>query len=231
MINEAIRNNVYIKVEHDPDTESPFEYDCFEFVNGFTNRDRYCKLRGELPLEDLDKTWWLLNCYRHGGEVWSLAGEGYECRFDTSHYCGLLHLPSKDPSEVGGDATAAARSVLDVYNEWVSGNCWWYRIEYAEYVFQEGTCPCCETPDVTVREDRLVEFDSCGGFIGTEHVQQEIKDALKTLFEANPYLLKGDVHVKSDSDYLETDLAHDIEDLVKALKEENHAETISKITS
>jgi hypothetical protein len=226
-----IRNNVYIKIEHDTDTESPLEYDCFEFVNGWTDRDRYAELREELNTADYGKTWWYLDCYRHGNEVWSLTGEGYQCVFDTSRKCGILHLPSRDPSEVGKDPKKAAEDIIETYNKWVSGDTWWYRIEYAEYVHEGGTCPCCDTENVVWRTDRLVEYDSCGGFIGQDHAQQEILSSLETLLEANPYLLNGEVCVFSESIGFEADIDHEVENLVKKIKETNLDEDVAKCHS
>lgn len=36
-----------------------------------------------------------LDCYSHGGEVWSLAGHGMQCRFDTANGAGVW-VPSED---------------------------------------------------------------------------------------------------------------------------------------
>ena len=181
---------IVVRVEHDQDTESPFEYDCFKLQSGFHNlekmQDLFSEFMGDdyrLPGEDF----WMLSCYRHGNEHWSLLNEGYPCQWDTTKYAGVLYLENpKDRDQwknakVDGKqwtSTDAARSTLETYNRWLSGDCWWYRIEAEEETNVKGCCSKCGTPDVNWYERSMEEQDSCGGFIGLEHALDEIQSSL-----------------------------------------------------
>jgi hypothetical protein len=182
---------IVVRVEHDQDTESPLENDCFKMISAFQGGERFLNTFDEfmrdanrMPGEDF----WALSCYRHSGEAWSLLGEGHQCQWDTTREAGVLYL--ENPKErdqwkdvkVDGEqftSTDAARAVLETYNRWLSGDCWWYRIEVEEETNAEGCCSKCGTPDVNWYERSLEEADSCGGFIGLEHCLDEIESSLK----------------------------------------------------
>lgn len=181
---------IVVRVEHDQDTESPLEHDCFTLLSGFNGSailstlNEFMKDDARIPGEDF----WMLSCYRHGGESWSLLNEGYQCRWDTTKYAGVLYLENpKDRDQwknhkVDGKqytSTDAARAVLETYNRWLSGDCWWYRVEVEEETNVEGCCSKCGTPDVNWYERSMEEHDSCGGFIGLEHCLDELEAELR----------------------------------------------------
>ena len=216
---------IVIRVESDQDTESPFADDYFTLISGFNDADKFQNTFDEF-MEDDDRVtgedFWMLSCYRHGGESWSLMNEGHSCQWDTTAYAGLLYLGNpKDRDQwknvdvkVGGKqwtSTEAARSVLETYNRWLSGDCWWYRIEVEEVTNVEGCCSKCGTPDVNWHEKSMEEHESCGGYIGLEHALDEIQTSLFHGFKAESD--KYEVVIKCDSAagcYL-----GDIEDRVK----------------
>ncbi len=186
---------IVVRVEHDQDTESPLEHDCFTLLSGFKNSEKFMNTFDEF-MEDDDRIpgedFWMLSCYRHGGESWSLLNEGYQCRWDTTKHAGVLYLDNPKERDqwknvkVDGEqwtSTDAARSVLNTYNRWLSGDCWWYRIEFEKETHVVGSCPRCNTHDVDWYDRHLEEVDSCGGFIGLEHALDEIQSSLAYQFD------------------------------------------------
>ena len=173
---------IVVRVEHDQDTESPLEYDCFKMISAFQGGEKFLNAFGEFMKDDNripGEDFWALSCYRHGGESWSLLGEGHQCQWDTTREAGVLYLENPEERDqwknykVDGKqwtSTDVARSVIETYNQWVSGDCWWYRIEVEEETNVEGCCSQCGTPDVNWYERSLEERDSCGGCIGLEHL-------------------------------------------------------------
>lgn len=183
---------IVVRVEHDQDTESPLENDCFSLQSVFENPNKMQELFADFVNNDKripGEDFWLLSCYRHGGESWSLLNEGYQCQWDTIKYAGVLYLENpKDRDQwknrkVDGKqwtSTDAARSVIETYNRWLSGDCWWYRVEVEEETNVKGCCSQCGTPDVNWYERSMNEKDSCGGFIGLEFALNEIACCLDT---------------------------------------------------
>lgn len=47
----------------------------------------------------------LLDCYEHSGQVWSITGEGNQCRWDTSTGCGVW-TPSNEATDVMNEHAA-----------------------------------------------------------------------------------------------------------------------------
>ena len=213
---------IYISLEHDPHTESPFEHDVFKFF------DRFSQGSGALveALEDVrenknhveGKTYWGLSCYRHSGSHWFLKDErpvGADS-WDTTVMAGLLVIESADPSEVGPDPTKSARAMVDEYNKWCNGDTWWYSISYEVEKTIEGTCPCCETPNVNWYEKSTKDHDSCGGYIGVEYIIEEIVGSLNHIAKEIPEAtsiyeveLQGDEPGKCNHDEL-ADKIHEL---------------------
>lgn len=65
-------------------------------------------------------TAFILSAYEHGNIVWSLGGEGYQCRWDTAPVAGILFIDRKrgQSREV---REAEARTFLEGYNAWCNG--------------------------------------------------------------------------------------------------------------
>ena len=119
-----------------------------------------------------------LDCYDHGGQVWSLAGAGMQCQFDTARGAGVW-VPDEvlrdDLDEIrkanGLDAARAkaveyASQALEAYNDWLSGDC------YGVVV------------DVFVAErDRLkrVEESSVWGYIGRRWAEEAMIEEVRSI--------------------------------------------------
>jgi len=184
---------VVVQVEHDQDTESPLEHDCFTLLSGFNGSEKFQDTFNKFMEDDAripGEDFWLLSCYRHGGESWSLLNEGYQCSWDTTRHAGVLYLENPEERDQWKDvkvdgkqwtSTDAARSVLETYNRWLSGDCWWYRVEVEEETNVEGCCSKCGTPAVNWYERSMEEHDSCGGFIGLEHCLDSLEAGLRDL--------------------------------------------------
>jgi hypothetical protein len=163
---------IVVRVEHDEDTESPFEHDCFTLLSGFNDSEKFQDTFNEF-MEDDDripgKDFWMLSCYRHGGESWSLLNEGYQCQWDTTRYAGVLYLENPKDRDQWKNVKDAARSTIETYNRWLSGDCWWYRIES--------------------EEETLYFIGGGGGIIGLEYALDEIQSSLLHWFksEADKY--------------------------------------------
>jgi hypothetical protein len=163
---------IVVRVEHDEDTESPFEHDCFTLLSGFNDSEKFQDTFNEF-MEDDDripgKDFWMLSCYRHGGESWSLLNEGCLCQWDTTRYAGVLYLENPKDRDQWKNVKDAARSTIETYNRWLSGDCWWYRIES--------------------EEETLYFIGGGGGIIGLEYALDEIQSSLLHWFksEADKY--------------------------------------------
>ena len=96
----------------------------------------------------------VLDRYMHGGETWSLTGEGYRCPWDTALGAGII-IVSKDEWKLWNkmsqeDRLASLRAFLAEYNDYVNGNV------FVVSLFGE----------------------SCGGFIGHEAADDNAEDIL-----------------------------------------------------
>lgn len=182
---------LYVSLEHDDDTESPFDHDVFSLVSVFSDG------RGAVveKLEEFrekgygeGRTWWWVSCYRHGGEHWFVRGKrpaGAD-HWDTTDAAGILYLDEHDPSHVGPTPQEAAESILEEYNRWCSGDCWYFSIKWDIEKQHHGTCPCCEAPNSSWVETYVDDYDSCGGIIGLEYTLDELLMILKSIKEENP---------------------------------------------
>lgn len=116
-------------------------------------------------------TAFMLDYYEHSGSVWSLHGEGMQCKWDTSSYGGILIWEHK-VSDMGAKTREArakdAASFLETYNCWANGDGYGYTIED-----EEGN-----------------EIDSCWGFYGND-VNYMINDHIRPHLEGKQYEVRG----------------------------------------
>ena len=177
------------------------------------------------------KDFWMLSCYRHGGESWSLLNEGYQCQWDTTRHAGVLYLENpkdrdqwktlKVPfSKEEYTSTDAARSTIETYNRWLSGDCWWYRIESEEETNVEGCCSKCGTPDVNWYERSTEEQESCGGFIGLEYALDEIQLFLDHWFKSEADKYEVVIQCDDAARTYESDIAERIKEVGLTLRGE-----------
>jgi hypothetical protein len=110
-------------------------------------------------------TAFILSCYQHGEECWSLKGEGTQCRFDTAIVAGIMLFNSNTknlPADIE-DRKKRARNFLDWYNELVNG----------------GVLHFC------LKDDDENHLDSCGGFVGEDDLMFFLKTTHPKIFSAD----------------------------------------------
>ena len=107
-----------------------------------------------------------LSYFEHGEGCWFQRGTGHarrlQCQWDTVQVAGIL-LCSEDWTPAG-DTTLekVIDSILEEYNEWCNGHCYFYSIKNGE-------------------EETL---DSCGGFIG-KYIVEHLKDEHSELWDGD----------------------------------------------
>ena len=75
-------------------------------------------------------TAFVLSYYEHGGSVWSLMGEGPQCRFDSVRVAGYLeYLEPKYLPRGYAAREALAHNFLKVYNKWANGQVFCLAVE------------------------------------------------------------------------------------------------------
>jgi len=117
-----------------------------------------------------------LSYYEHGRCLWSVAGElpaGARCPWDSVPFAGVW-LPDADTlasaKNYGGWTRRQfmrirARQVCEAYTQWVNGDVFGYEVE------RVTTCVHCG-------EESAESIDSCWGFFGLEHCQNEARSIL-----------------------------------------------------
>jgi hypothetical protein len=120
----------------------------------------------------------MLDCYEHGGQVWSVTGSGPQCLFDTARGAGVWvpdqflreELDSIKTNE-GIDAARSkavefARQALGSYNAWLAGDCYGVAVD----VFStEG--------------DRLKRIDESAvwGYVGREWAEESLSEEVSAV--------------------------------------------------
>lgn len=158
-----------IRIEHDPDVESPCEWDQQWMLYSFSRRHsnvkdyhQYFDAKGRPKIHlrrrmDVGLAF-VLDYYEHGMGAWSITGEGMQCPWDTAKRGGILvweHGPSALGAKTLEERAKDARQFLETYNSWMNGETYWYDIE---------------------SDDGFT--DSCGGFIGWDHLTDGIASVL-----------------------------------------------------
>ena len=119
-----------------------------------------------------------LSYFEHGQGAWFRRGTGSErglqCQWDTAQLAGILIAPDDWKAPEGKTPEEQVDLMLEEYNEWYNGSCYWYAIQNGE----------------------KTELDSCSGFIGAyliEHLKEEhselwdgdsIKDGIEVVGDA-----------------------------------------------
>ena len=152
--NQDGMGNFYHHSEHGKDEELKY---C-EYL-GF-NIDTHCKIGKENPLAvKIDK-------YEHGGISYSIAGQGMQCQFDTSHSwavwfpdkCALDEIMTyKTKASQRKRALEIAKEACELLNNWVNG---------------ETYCIVKETFD---HNKESIDYDTVGGYYGRESAERALK--------------------------------------------------------
>jgi hypothetical protein len=129
-------------------------------------------------------TAFVLSYYEHGNCLWSLAGTGPQCRWDTVQRAGLLVWEHK-LADMGAKTYEArekdARSFLETYTAWCNGEIYGFNVE------ERVLMPCGHT--------EIRPLDGCGGFYGNDlsYMKEQIMEALEG---------ETDIEVKGDASFL-----------------------------
>lgn len=134
-----------------------------------------------------------LDYYEHGQCMWSLSGEGPQCRWDTARFAGIM-LWSQDEGDLGpvepSERRADAKRFIERYTDWCNGSVFGYTVEAVK-----RCCECNST--ISADEDADIELPSCGGYYGDdiEGMVCDIKDQIgptwkdfDVTFKAHPYV-------------------------------------------
>jgi hypothetical protein len=170
--------NLTLEINIDSDTEQPDSgYDGWrlvsfgrrhtnhedpaKYVNAFDQRTREVTPAniGFTKKLKVGLAFWL-SYYEHGQGAWSLIGEGTQCPWDTAYLAGILIWTGK-PGDIGAktldDRAEDARGFLESFNDWMNGNCYWFRLTN-------------ENGD---------EIESIGGLIGDEALSEVVSEELR----------------------------------------------------
>lgn len=151
------------------------------------------KVRGHVTWERLlDEAWQLarlsgqvgdpytvmLDCYEHGGQVWSVTGYGPQCLFDTARGAGVWvpdqclreELDSIKANEgidmARSKAVEFARQALGSYNAWLAGDCYGVAVD----VFStEGD------------RLKLIDESAVWGYVGREWAEESLSEEVRAV--------------------------------------------------
>lgn len=106
------------------ETDGEFRYgDCDIYDFDFTDDVRQVvweELRSEGLIGDRDVV--VLDCYEHGGQVWSISGQGMQCRWDTSSGAGAWVPDDCAKEEIERRASIYAYGVIKDNGSWTRGS-------------------------------------------------------------------------------------------------------------
>jgi len=176
-----------LTIYNDPDTPNPCDWGEWEFHSFNSNHINF-KHPEELGIQrdgsssDIGlasklrwNTAFVCSCYMHGNTVWSLMGEGPQCRWDSCTVAGLLVWTGK-PKELSEDPKTRkeiARGFLEDYTKWCNGTVYGFMIE----------------------DEDTLEGPSRGGYFDEEAMFEDIREELHGV---DP----EDVEVTGEADWL-----------------------------
>jgi hypothetical protein len=181
---------VFVTIGHDEDCPDPTDDDGMGKVHSFSNRHvNHMDYEEGLEILKSNPDAVALSYFEHGLCQWSVAADrrgksGMYWEFDGVDLAGVW-VPDKytteayDPNTMGDRRdwfVEQAKSTCEVYTEWVNGNCYHYSVE----VFSVRRSDSGEVFDQLsdYRHDTALFDDSCGGFIGDEHIKEELAGIL-----------------------------------------------------
>lgn len=120
----------------------------------------------------------MLDCYEHGGQVWSVTGSGPQCHFDTARGAGVwvpdqcLRDELDSIKEKGGldaartKAVEFARQALESYNAWLAGDCYGVAVD----VFSaEGI------------RLKLIDESAVWGYVGRKWAEESLSEEVRAV--------------------------------------------------
>jgi hypothetical protein len=183
--------SVTVYLGHDHDVESPADYDGWSPYSFSTKHINFKDPDEVDPIEDeelrakLDNGLaFFLSYYEHGRCLWSLRGEGPQCRWDSVNVAGIL-IWEQDEDNIGAktveDRRKDAQRFLDSWNAYVNGDAWYFSIV--------NDCETCGSSDKSVVEE------SMGGFLGEANLDYMFS-------EIRSYVGENKVTFKGEAKYL-----------------------------
>ena len=169
-----------LQIDNDPDTSSPDDggWKMVSFYDKHINsedredyfgvklvedRVQYCVPNIGLRRKLQVGTAFTLDYFEHGECSWRIGSDDY-----PQGLLLWLHPPSHMGARDLEGRTADATAFLESYTDWCNGRCFWYSLT------RIMSCPTCNNIDDGLDED----IDSCGGYIGSDHMLDEIKGLL-----------------------------------------------------
>lgn len=107
----------------------------------------------------------------HG--IQSISTRNFGDRWDSGQigYCYVIR-DENDPEHTIEDWRAAAsewiESEVELYNQYLQGDVYYYTLEEQTHIYDEIKCPCCGEPIKINERDDWEEIESCGGFYGDD---------------------------------------------------------------
>lgn len=106
------------------------------------------------------------------GDLWDSGQIGY---------CYVMR-DEIDPEHTNENWRAAAselvESEVELYNQYLQGDVYYYTLEEQTYIYDEIKCPCCGEPIKINERDDWEEIESCGGFYGDDLQENGIFDSI-----------------------------------------------------
>jgi hypothetical protein len=172
-------------IEDDFDCPNPLE-DCDGFGRiyrrdrdaGPESKDMFDKETGRKAGFKANKYAVLLDKYEHGQSVWSVAGEGMECKWDTSRDAGVWVPDDSCLEHIKGvvkaagslaeirnaagrqEASKCAREACELYTQWCNGECYGFAI------------------DIYNKDGEFIDSESFGGYVGYDNVIASLTDTI-----------------------------------------------------
>jgi len=152
-------------IKHDPYMHPELITACLECgVDGGEHDDSYD--HEYKPLRGL-----FLSYFKHGGVVWDVQGElsHYpDFRWDGVSYAGFLAV--NEGFDIPDDELwESARAYCKEYTLWANGEMYGYTLETVNV----------DVCNLGYNHEESEILDSCGGFIGDNHLMREVADVLK----------------------------------------------------
>ena len=120
----------------------------------------------------------MLDCYEHGGQVWSVTGSGPQCLFDTARGAGVWvpdqclreemdSIKTNEGIDVArSKAVEFARQALESYNAWLAGDCYGVAVD----VFStEGD------------RLKLIDESAVWGYVGRKWAEESLSEEVRAV--------------------------------------------------
>jgi hypothetical protein len=179
---------VFMRMEHDPDSESPFDWGTLGTLYTFKRNHLHFNVHEASAALESDRDAVPLSYYEHGNCLWDVAGGArIRCAPDAEwDQVGLAGVWVPDDDTRGAAPAHSKRrreymrkraaEVCAVYTQYCNGEVYWVSV-LAYAVRRDERGEVWERQEDYRRETPLSK-DSCGGLFGYEYAQEELLDLL-----------------------------------------------------